>query len=225
MQHISRLPKESARDYAVRLIKYNIVNLHFAPGTLVSSAELAEEIGISRTPIREAMQELDKIGLVKIYPQAGSRVSPINYDDITESYNIRLALESGVVEQACEDLTPEDYPGFSALIQLQEHYLATGQYEKLLEQDHLFHRHLFVLTSRMLTYEILENLQCHFDRVRRLSLGTFTDDRLVADHRDLLEALKGRDKKSARRIITSHLSVYLEDEHLIKSKYPEYFTN
>ena len=225
MQHIPRMPKESARDYAVRIIKYNIVNLHFAPGALVSSAELAEEIGLSRTPVREAMQELDKIGLVKVYPQAGNRVSLINYEDIAESFNIRLTLESGVVEQACDVLDLGDLLEFETMIRLQEHYLNTGQFEELLVQDHKFHRHLFVLTNRMLTFDVLENFQCHFDRVQRLSLGVGVGERLVADHWKLLEALRGRDKKSARESIAAHLSIYLEDERLVKSKYPEYFIN
>ena len=68
--HITeRLPRETGRDYALRILKDNIVRLELEPGSMVSENELASELGLSRTPVREALIELSKVNIVEIYPQ------------------------------------------------------------------------------------------------------------------------------------------------------------
>ena len=76
MEIYPRLRKESARDYALKVLEGNITSLDLAPGTPISENELAAELGISRTPVREAIIELAKAYLIEIYPQRGSFVSP-----------------------------------------------------------------------------------------------------------------------------------------------------
>ena len=224
MPPMPRKPKESAREYAIRALKHNIVTLNFAPGTSVSAAELAEMLGVSRTPIREAMQELDKIGLLKVYPQAGSRISHIDLSAITELHFIRLALEQAVVDRACDCIGPQEYLKFEEMLQMQKYHLKSGQKELLLEQDNLFHRYLYEMTDRMVAYDIMADYQCHFDRVRRLNLDSWADQRLINEHRGLFEAIKRGDKPAAKNAVAAHLSRHFADERQV-SNHPEYFIN
>ena len=73
-------PKESRKEYALRVLRENIINWELKPGSFVSEQKLAEELSLSRLPVREALTELAKSGIVEIYPQRGSKIAPINFD-------------------------------------------------------------------------------------------------------------------------------------------------
>ena len=103
-----RSADESARDYALRMLKKNIVSMAIKPGEMVSEKEIAMQLGISRTPVREALQDLAKWQMVEILPQRGSRVALIDYALVEESRFLRLVLEKAIVELACGMATPQD---------------------------------------------------------------------------------------------------------------------
>ena len=86
-------PGENARMYAHRIILDNIINLELPPGSAISENDLSVSLNLSRTPVREALIEMTRLDLVKIYPQKGSFVSKIDYDLIEEAKFIRLSLE------------------------------------------------------------------------------------------------------------------------------------
>jgi DNA-binding GntR family transcriptional regulator len=225
VQTLLRQPKESAKDYALRVLQYNILRFHLAPGAMISASELAEISGISRTPAREAMQELSKSGVLEIYPQAGSRISYLDYEKIHECRLIRLALETLVVEAACERLTPVGCQEFEDLLHLQENCLQRGARDRLLDLDDQFHRQFYVLTGKLYTYQFLGNALIHFDRVRRLSLNALSELHIVKDHRDIFAAVRAKDKPLAVQALRAHLSRYLDDEKIIRNTYPGYFKN
>lgn len=225
MEQLPRQARESARDYALRFLKHNIINLHLRPGTMISAAEMAEVTGISRTPIREAMQELEKTGILEIFPQAGSRISYIDYSRIHESCFIRQTLETAVVDLACEVITPADEHAFRDILDLQAKCVERGNAGGFLELDHMFHRQLYKLTDKPLTRQTLEGCLWHFDRLRSLSFTAVSIGQFVEDHRAIFEAIRARDKRAARKLVLRHLTRYLDDEKVIRAKYPEYFND
>ena len=85
---------ENSRSYAVRVLLYNIIHLELQPGTAVSENELSTTLSLSRTPVREALIELNRIGLVEILPQRGSYISKIDYNIVEESRFLRLVTEN-----------------------------------------------------------------------------------------------------------------------------------
>lgn len=225
MEIIPRLPKEPARDYALRFLKHNILSLHLAPGTMVSTTDISEMIGVSRTPVREAMQELENCGLLEIFPQAGSRISFINYDVIHESSYIRQIIETSVVSLACDVITPEAEEKFRDLLFDHNRHVQRHGNEGFLEADRAFHKQLYILTNRLLTYRTLENCLWHFDRLRTLSYNAVSVDLFLKDHAELLDAIASRDKPKARKLTTRHLTRYVKDEKVIRAKYPHYFAD
>ena len=89
-----QLARENGRDYALRTLKENIIRLELEPGSSISDREVASQLSLSRTPVREALLELAKSKVIDIYPQKGSVVSLIDYELVEEAYFIRNVLET-----------------------------------------------------------------------------------------------------------------------------------
>jgi DNA-binding GntR family transcriptional regulator len=218
-----RLPKETARDYAMRVIVHNIISLDLEPGSMVSENELSLELGVSRTPIREALLELCKSRIIDVLPQKGSRVALIDYDIVEESRFLRFVLETTVVEIVAETSSKLDFSKLTELLDLQYFYLQNGNPAKLLELDDQFHSELFRLCNKEWTFSIIHSTSTHFDRVRSMSLNTLRDTKIVEDHDAILRALKSGSAPNAKKLMTKHLTRYKIDEEAIRSKYPDYF--
>lgn len=223
MQLMERRGKETAREYAFRTIKHNIISLELEPGSMISENELAAAIGVSRTPVREALIELVKLRIVEIYPQKGSFISLIDSEIVEEVRFIRLVLELTMVDLACDVATPEDIMLLEGNMNLHEFYIEHKVFSKQLQLDNKFHELLFSICNKKFTHELLEGMMAHFDRVRSLSLSTSKTNNVVADHRRLVEAIKNKDKVLAKEITENHLSRYVTDENDLKKEYPHYF--
>jgi DNA-binding GntR family transcriptional regulator len=220
----ARLPKENAREYAMRILKSNIISLELAPGSVISENEMASLLGLSRTPVREALIELGKVNIVEIMPQRGSRVLLIDYNLVEESRFLRLVLESAIIRQVCELKEPQDFSELQENLKLQEFYLENPSPSKLLELDNQFHKELFRLANKMRCYQwMIDGMEIHFDRVRSMSLSAVKDIKIVEDHRAILQAICQRDANQAVAIVTKHFSRYKIDEQVIRAKYPDYF--
>lgn len=217
------MPKESARDYALRVLKGNIISLDLKPGTAISENELATEIGISRTPVREAIIELAKAYLIEIYPQRGSFVSLIDPKMVEEARFLRRVMDTAVIEEVCETCDEEGIRLLEENVELQEFYLSKGTPEKIFDLDNKFHRDIYVVAKKDIIYDIHSTLMIHFDRVRNLSVVTVKNYGIVGEHRAMLEAIKAKDKEEASRLVAKHLDHYHVDEKEIKSRRPEFF--
>ena len=223
MELYTKMPKESARDYALRVLQGNIISLDLKPGTAISENELATEIGISRTPVREAIIELAKAYLIEIYPQRGSFVSLIDPKMVEEARFLRRVMDTAVIEEVCETCDEEGIRLLEENVELQEFYLSKGTPEKIFDLDNKFHRDIYVVAKKDIIYDIHSTLMIHFDRVRNLSVVTVKNYGIVGEHRAMLEAIKAKDKEEASRLVAKHLDHYHVDEKEIKSRRPEFF--
>ena len=151
-------PRENGRDYAIRILKDNIVRLELAPGSSINAREVAEQLHLSRTPVREALLELAKSKIVEVYPQSGSVVAPIDYALIEEAWFVRSVLETAVVELACDTVTPEGLEELEHNVKLQEFYREDKDLEKLLELDNEFHQTLFRIAGKQQAYELMRSM-------------------------------------------------------------------
>lgn len=224
MNITERYARETARDYALRMLKRNIASMELEPGVMLSENELSSVLGLSRTPVREALIELSKIRIVEILPQRGSRISLIDYDFVEESRFMRMVFEKAIFELACDMASELDFSTVEANVKLQQFYLENQLPDKLMEMDDAFHREFFRLTNKMQSYQMLESMTLHFDRVRNLSLFVIKEIKIVEDHQRLLHAVQTGDKEQVSALIVKHLSRYKVDKDEIYSKYHEYFT-
>ena len=221
MKLLERLPRESGGDYALRTIKENIISLELPPGSQISENELAAEMGLSRTPVREALIELSKVKIVDIQPQKKSTL--IDYDMVDESRFMRSLLECAVVELDCEMATSLDLERLNENIRLQDFYLDNFYSGQLMELDNQFHGILFEIAKKSQIYGLMQNISIHFDRVRSMALSSVKNLKIVQDHKQITAAIARRDPKSARILMEEHLNRYKIDAAAIRAAYPQYF--
>lgn len=223
MHLLERLPQETDRSYALRTIKENIINLDLAPGSQISESEICTQMGLSRTPVREALLELSRVKIVKIVPQKKSTVALVDYALVEEARFMRNVLECAVVELDCELAAPEGLRRLEDNVKLQRFYLEDHNSQMLMELDDQFHAILFSIAQKTQVYEMTRNMLVHFDRVRRMALDSIKDIKIVEDHGQILEAIRDRDAERAKQLMQIHLSRYKYDAKEILKEYPEYF--
>ena len=214
--------RETSRDYALRVIRENIIQLELAPGSQISENELAAQLGLSRTPVREALQALSHVRIIESYPQRRSVVTLIDYDLVDEACFMRNLMECAVVRQVCA-AAEEDLLRLKENVQLQEFYLSNSRPGRIMELDNQFHALLFSIVKKDLIYTLMQNMQIHFDRVRSMALSTVKELKIVEDHRNICGAVEQRDPEQARLMMERHLTRYKIDADLLKQKYPDYF--
>lgn len=222
MHLLERLPQETDRSYALRTIKENIIDLELAPGSQISENELSAEMGISRTPVREALLELSRVKIIKVVPQKKSTVALINYDMVEEAHFMRSVLECAVAELDCEMASPESLRRLDENVKLQKFYLENDNGQMLMELDNQFHALLFDIAQKTQIYDLIQTMLVHFDRVRRISLNSVKGTKIVVDHALIAAAIQKRDAKEARRLMQMHLSRYKYDAEEIRKAYPQY---
>lgn len=223
MHTSERLPRETARDFAFRVLRDNIVSLDLKPGTLISENEMAMEFGVSRTPVREAIIDLAKAGIIEILPQRGSYVSLIDPSMVEESRFVRKILDKAVIELACEIAPKDVIDEIEENVHLQEFYLEKEDADRIYMLDNQFHYLIYKAAGKETTYDMSSTMMLHFDRVRTLSVETVKDLKIVKDHREMLEAIKAGDKETAAFLVEKHLGRYKLDEAQMKQEHPEYF--
>lgn len=217
---------ETARGYAYRMLRDNIVSLDLEPGAPFNDMEFSRLIGVSRTPVREAVIQLsEESRIIEIFPQKGMRIALIDVELVEEARSLRLLLEKAVAEQACDAAKPEDLADLRENIKLQSFYLEDGSPKKLLELDNEMHRKLFVLCRRELTYNMCRRLAVHYDRIRSLSVHTIKDRTIIEDHKKLIEAIADGDKIRASAVMEKHLNRWQPNEQKFREQYPRYFSD
>lgn len=219
-----KLANETNREYAFRVIKQNIIDLEIKPGSMVGEQELAQELGLSRTPVHEAFLELSKTRIVEILPQRGCRVSLIDPALVEEARFIRLTIETAIVEKACGLAKPEELAQLESNLKLQEFYLANPDPKAMLDLDDAFHQSFYKICNMMQCWYMVNAMSIHFDRLRSMSLTTVKDLKIVSDHRLMLDAVRMQDTAQARMIVEKHLSRVQCDVMEIRQLYPDYFT-
>ena len=215
---------ETARDYALRILKNNIITMELEPGAMVSENELAAQMGLSRTPVREALMDLAKCRGGDVMPQRGSRIALIDYTLVEESRFAREVLEVALLDLVCERITPVDITQLRQNVRLQAltQEPGIGDSLSLMELDDAFHQMLFRIAQMENIYHMLCGMTIHFDRVRNLALNVVKDIRIIEDHQQTCEAIAVRDAAKAKEIMTRHLGRVRVDEEAIRSVYPQY---
>ena len=215
---------ETARDYALRVLKSNIVAMELEPGAMVSENELAAQMGLSRTPVREALMDLAKCRVVDVLPQRGSRIALIDYSLVEEARFAREVLEVAILDLVCARITAADIAQLRQNVRMQTltQEPGLGDSLSLMELDDAFHQMLFRIAQKENTFNMLCGMTIHFDRVRNLALNVVKDIKIIEDHQQICEAVAMRDAARAREIMTTHLGRVRVDEEAIRSVYPQY---
>ena len=136
---------ETAREYAYRMIREQIISLGLKPGEAFNDMEFAAKIGVSRTPVREAVIQLsEESRIIEIFPQRGMRIALIDVELVEEARFLRVLLEKQIAGMCCEMATEEDIKWLQEKVGLQEFYMENSHPEMMMQLDDEMHRKLFI---------------------------------------------------------------------------------
>ena len=218
----ARNPKESAKDYVVRQLVYNIIHINLIPGQRIDADELSSQLNVSKNPVREAELELSQTRLIEIKPKIGVFVSYIDTKIVDEVRELRSVLESELARQACDILTKEQIDILWENVALWQ--MKRNDEEKIFQLDKEFHKKMYEMCGKDYWYELVNNISPHFDRTTILSFRCREVGRILTDHEELVSALENKDKEKAYEISRRHLTRYTENIASIRESYKEYFT-
>jgi DNA-binding GntR family transcriptional regulator len=198
---------EKVYDY----IKKNITTFHFPSGYKLNIRQLSEDLGVSHTPIKDALFRLAGEGLIDITSRTGTYVKSITEADIQEILQTRLILETAAIEEITGKITDEQMQALKELYEKGVRLVVdpndSESYKAFMEYDSQFHLSFFIILGNKRLLHIYRNLNAHMQMVRfRLlnhALGKLptTDD----EHRMILEAICERNVAKARKAIANHI--------------------
>ncbi len=176
------------------------------PGERLMEITLAEELGVSRTPVREAIRKLDQEGYVVMMPRRGTYVANMSIRDVNEIFEIRTALESLSCGLAAERVTSEELERLQKLLVMIGGFMKNGNIDKVVATDIEFHDMLYQATRNERLVGVIHNLREQLTRFRTLSMSY--PGRLEAtleEHRTMVEAIAQGDVKAAKRAAERHM--------------------
>jgi GntR family transcriptional regulator, rspAB operon transcriptional repressor len=201
-----------------------IVSAALEPGRQLSENELAALLGVSRTPIREALQRLRDDRLVEIVPQLGTFVTRISTAAVADAQFVREALECAAVREAALRVRDDELAGLEATIRRQEAARDAADYDRFYVLDDELHRTLCDLSGHEIAWSLSQRAKGHLNRVRRLSLpepGYLME--MISEHRAVVAAVAERDPDAAEQALRYHLRMVLSTLPAIRAQHPDYF--
>ncbi|MGX8012460.1 GntR family transcriptional regulator [Mesorhizobium sp. ORM8.1] len=201
-----------------------ITTLAMLPSEALSEQDLAQQLGVSRTPVREALIRLADEGLIDILPQRGSFVAPIRLSDVEEAQFIREALEVSVVQKLAGHGSSDFIAAAKANLAQQAKAVAEGDRELFLELDEAFHRSLCEEVGLPRSWRVIQVVKLQMDRVRYLSLPEPGHlETLLGQHVAIFEAVETGEAKQAGARMAAHLREVLRTVQRLNSARPDLF--
>lgn len=225
VQRIDRF--ETARTKGNRLyarLYGDILTGRLRPGEVLSETRIAEQHGISRTPVREVFQHLAKEGLLRVVPQIGTFVAPINLGAVNASQFIREALECRAVRQAADRVTRPQIAVLRRQVEQQTRAIEAGDHLGFFALDEAMHQHILAIAGHPKVWQLIASVKAQLDRVRHLSLED-SDwlGMIFRQHREIVQCIGVRDAHGAEQAMQHHLRTVFEAIERIAAAHAEFF--
>lgn len=194
------------RDVVSETLRQAIKDGVLKPGERLMEIQLAEELGVSRTPIREAIRKLELEGFVVMVPRRGTYVADISLKDISQVFEIRSALEELAAGLAAERITPDELEYLERMLVEINEFIDKGEFDKIVDADVRFHDVLYHASRNTRLVEILHNLREQMLRFRSISMHY--PGRLAAtweEHRQMVEHIADHNSTMARKVAKRHM--------------------
>lgn len=204
------------RDVVFKTLREAILKGNLAPGERLMEIQLANQLGVSRTPIREAIRKLELEGLVIMIPRRGAEVARITEKDLKDVLEVRTSLEELAISLACERISDASVEALKEALKNFKAAINGGDVTKIAESDVAFHDIIFAATDNARLIQIVNNLREQMYRYRLEYLKDYTThDRLYKEHEEIVVAIADRDKALARKLIVEH--IYHQELTVIKN--------
>ena len=203
--------KYSLRGRVFQSIREDSLSGRYEQNTELKAAALGAELGVSRTPVREALRQLELEGLVTIIPNRGAYVNMITAKDVQDIYVIRSMLEGLCARWATQSITAEQLDSMEETLCLSEYHTSKKNYEKLYELDSLFHEQLYEAGGSRILNHILSDFHDYVKMVRKATISTSSRSvTSTEEHRAIFEAIKEKDPDKAEALAKEHVKHTIE---------------
>ncbi|MEO9824053.1 MAG: GntR family transcriptional regulator [Paracoccaceae bacterium] len=212
----------SDRVYAS--LKAAILSLDFEPGAVLRKGPICEALGVSRTPVADAILKLEADRLVEVIPQSATRVSKMSMKEIREDAFLREALEVAAVEYAAVHCAPDLIEVLEQNLIRQEALLKSGDYTAFFETDQAFHNEILACCKIERLHDTISFVSNHMDRARLMLLpapGRSADT--IEEHRHIMRAIANSDPEAARSAMQTHLRQLIKRLEPLEKTRPELF--
>ena len=194
------------RDVVFQTLRGAILKGDLKPGERLMEIQLANKLGVSRTPIREALRKLELEGLVNMVPRKGAEVADITEKSLRDVLEVRKALEELSVQLACEKITEEEIEELKRVAERFKDTLNDQDVTKIAEADVAFHDVIYTATDNQKLILLLNNLREQMYRYRVEYLKKEEAyPQLIAEHEELIDNISKRNKEEATRIMCEHI--------------------
>ncbi|SIO01167.1 transcriptional regulator, GntR family [Bradyrhizobium erythrophlei] len=203
-----------------------IISLELPPGSPLSRAALAEQFGVSSTPIRDALMRLEEEGLVDVFPQYATVVSRVDVRLAQQAHFLRQAVELEIVRGLAIRHDAAVAADLNRTIALQHQFAKAGDFEKFMAADNEFHAQLYAASDKQDIWVLVKSRSGHIDRLRRLHLpspGKAQD--IVRHHKLIAKAIGAGEPDEAQKYLRTHLSGTLSELEQIRARHPEYLSD
>ena len=220
-------PVEPGGSLAQRVylsLREAILALDFPPGSVVRKGPICEVLGVSRSPVSEAINRLSAEGLVTVVPQSATRVAYFSIPEIRDGMFLREALELAAVAKVARERTEDQLVRLTRSLRLQGLLVEDRDYAGLYHADEEFHELLMMFTGSKRLLAVTQMASQQVNRARRLLLptpGRAVDT--VEEHRAVVEAIRSKDPETARKAMQLHLNQLIARVESLSRAHPEWF--
>lgn len=194
------------RDVVFNTLRQAILTGELKPGERLMEIHLANRLGVSRTPIREAIRKLELEGLVTMIPRRGAEVAQLTEKSMSDVLEVRRAMDALCAELACERITEEELGRLRAACEKFEQIISTKDVKKIAQADVELHDIILQATGNNRLIQLVNNLSEQMYRYRFEYIKDFSQhEKLVEEHRIIYESLAGRNKEQAAEAARMHI--------------------
>ena len=197
--------KYSLRGRVFNKIREDILSGKYKEHEELKEVAIGEELGVSRTPVREAFRQLELEGLIQIVPNKGAYVTGITAKDVKDIYMIRSLLEGLCARWATENITQEQLDELEENVYLADFHAGKGHLDQIAELDNRFHQILYEAGHSKQLERLLEDFHEYVLRVRRKTLASGRGQVSNEEHRQIMEAIKAKDQERAEMLANQHM--------------------
>ena len=194
------------RELVFEALREAVISGRLKPGERLMEIQLAEELGVSRTPVREAIRKLELEGLVIMLPRKGAYVADISSRDLVEIFEVRCALERLAAGLAAERITPEELEELESILVRISECVDNGDLDKFVEHDIIFHDVLYKVSRNLRLAQIISSFR---EQIRRFRMDSLAQPgRMKAaleEHKKIVDAISQRDVALAERLAVKHI--------------------
>ena len=195
------------REIVYEELKRQIRIGEIAPGTRMMEVELADEMGVSRTPVREAIRKLEKEGLVSIEPRRGAYASDISIKDIVDVMEVRQDLEGMAAGLAAIKATKEEKEALKKATEEYRRAVETGSIDEIIKWDEAFHKRVVGCSGNKTLIQLVSQVQELALRFRYIYYDDFSRfEGQPMEHKDIVDAIISGDAEKARKSADEHIS-------------------